>query len=156
MIQSQSKLEKNRPDGSGLRIAIIASLYNDEIVSTLCDSAMAVLKECGVAEKDMRVVRVPGAYEIPLLAQNLAPNYDALLVLGCVIRGETQHFEQVIQACCSGVQRVMLEQNTPIAYGVLAVDTVEQAWDRARDKYNRGKETALAAVKMACLMRRVS
>jgi 6,7-dimethyl-8-ribityllumazine synthase len=111
-----------------------------------------------VNEKQIDIVRVPGAFDIPIVARKLALSrrYEALLALGCVIRGQTPHFDYVAGECAGGIARIALETNVPIAFGVLTTDTVEQAVDRAGGKAgNKGADAALVAIEMANLLRRL-
>ena len=143
-------------NGSGLKFGIVASLYNVEIVDALCQSAETTLKQSGVQSNNIDLLRVPGAYEIPMAAQHMAESeksYDALLALGCVIRGETEHFEQVVNSCSLGVQRVILDYHIPIAFGVIAVNSLQQAQDRTQGELDRGAEAARAAMMMVQVAR---
>ena len=120
--------------------------------------AVDVLKRHGAADKQIDVIRVPGAFEIPIVARKLALSrrYDALIALGAVIRGETPHFDYVAGECASGLARIALESGLPIAFGVLTTDTVEQALDRAGGKAgNKGADAALTAIEMVNLLRRL-
>ena len=141
-----------------LHIACVTARFNDFDVESLVRGALDALKRHGVTEKQIEIVRVPGAFEIPLVLRKLALSrrYDALIALGAVIRGDTPHFDYVAGECASGVSRVMLESGVPIAFGVLTTDTVEQAIDRAGGKAgNKGADAALTALEMANLMRRL-
>jgi len=142
-------------NGAGLRIAIVASRFNDMIVRELVAGARDRLTRLGVAEAAIDLVWVPGAYEIPFACKVLAdsrPPPDAMVTVGAVIRGATAHFEYVAGQCASGLQRVSLDTGVPIAFGVLTTDTVEQAIERAGTKAgNKGAEAAEAAVEMARL-----
>jgi 6,7-dimethyl-8-ribityllumazine synthase len=116
------------------------------------------LKRHGVTEKQVEIVRVPGAFEIPIVLRKLALSrrYDALVALGAVIRGDTPHFDYVAGECAGGVSRVALESGVPIAFGVLTTETVEQAMDRAGGKAgNKGADAALTAIEMVNLLRRL-
>jgi 6,7-dimethyl-8-ribityllumazine synthase len=141
-----------RSDGAGLRIGVVAARFNDLIVDRLLDGALMALRSHGVADDDLVVVRVPGAVEVPLLAQALADrdDVDAVVALGCVIRGSTSHYDHVCQMVASGVNRVMLDTSKPVIFGVLTTDTLEQAFDRAGGKLgNKGAEAAVAAIQTA-------
>ena len=141
-----------------LRIACVAARFNDFVVEALVRGALDVLKRHGLPEKQIEIVRVPGAFEIPLALQKLAMSrrYDALIALGAVIRGDTPHFDYVAGECASGIGRVALESGVPIAFGVLTTDTVEQAMDRAGGKAgNKGADAALTAIEMVNLLRRL-
>lgn len=142
--------------GQGARCGIVASRFNGAIVDQLLAGAMAALQEHGVDVKDIDVVQVPGAFEIPLAAQRLAlsKRYDAIIALGCVIRGATPHFDYVAGECARGISTVALKFDIPVAFGVLTVDTVEQAMERAGPKDgNKGAEAALTALEMVRLLK---
>ena len=141
--------------GSGLRIGIVVARFNDFITKRLLDGAMDSLRRHSVTGDSVDVCWVPGAVEIPLAAQTMAQsgNYDAVVTLGAVIRGATDHYDYVCSMVSSGIQRVSLEANLPVIFGVLTVDTIEQAIERAGTKAgNKGAEAATAAVEMATLM----
>jgi 6,7-dimethyl-8-ribityllumazine synthase len=142
------------PDGAGLRVSVIASQWHDVVMQGLVDGALRTLREAGVAEP--RVVRVPGAFELPLAAQVTARSCDALVALGVVIRGGTPHFEYVCSAATDGLARVALDSGRPIGFGLLTCDTEEQALDRAGlagSSEDKGAEAAQAALTMAVLLR---
>jgi 6,7-dimethyl-8-ribityllumazine synthase len=141
-----------------LRFAFIAARFNDFVVEPLIRGALDALKRHGASEKQIEIVRVPGAFDIPIVARKLALSrrYDALLALGAVVRGQTPHFGYVAGECASGLARIALESGVPIAFGVLTTDTMEQAVDRAGGKAgNKGADAALAAIEMANLLRRL-
>jgi 6,7-dimethyl-8-ribityllumazine synthase len=141
-----------------LRFAILAARFNDFVVDPLIRGALDALKRHGVADKQIDIVRVPGAFDIPIVARKLAlaHRHEALIALGCVIRGQTPHFDYVAGECAGGIARVALESGVPIAFGVLTTDTAEQAVDRAGGKSgNKGADAALVALEMAKLMRRL-
>jgi 6,7-dimethyl-8-ribityllumazine synthase len=141
-----------------LRFALIAARFNDFVVEPLLRGALDALKRHGVAEKQIDIVRVPGAFDIPIVARKLAQSqrYAALVALGCVIRGQTPHFDYVAGECAGGIARIALETGVPVAFGVLTTDTVEQAVDRAGGKAgNKGADAALVAIEMANLLRRL-
>lgn len=140
----------------GMRFGVVASRFNDFIVNPLVDGATHTLLRHGAAEQDIDVVWVPGAYELPLAAQKMAQGkkYDALVVLGAVIRGATPHFDVVANECAKGISNVSMQHTLPIGFGVLTVDTIEQAIERAGTKAgNKGAEAALTAIEMVNLMR---
>ncbi len=140
------------------RIGIVTGLFNSFIVDKLLAGALDVLKRHGLAEEQITVVHVPGAYEIPLAAQRLAASnkYDALIALGAVIRGGTPHFEYVAGECSKGLAQVMMQQDLPVAFGVLTVDSIEQAIERAGTKAgNKGAEAAMSALEMISLLRQL-
>ncbi len=145
-------------DARGLRFGIVASRFNDFIVDRLLSGALEALLKHGASPEDIEVVRVPGAFETPLALQKLAASrrHDALIALSCVIRGATPHFEFVAAEASRGVAHVSTSQQIPVGYGVLTVDTIEQAIERAGTRAgNRGADAALAAVEMATLLRRM-
>jgi len=142
----------------GRKIAIVAARFNDFIVTSLLKGATAAWFEHGGAPADLAVVRVPGAFELPVAARRLAAgaHYDALVALGCVIRGDTPHFDYVAGECARGLQLASLESGVPIAFGVLTVETLEQALERAATSAgNKGGEAMECALEMAGLMARL-
>ncbi len=141
----------------GLKFAIIVSRFNSFITERLLEGALDCLSRHGVKEEDVDIVKVPGAFEIPLVAKKLAQkDYDAVVALGAVIRGETPHFDYVAAEVSKGIASASLETGKPIAFGVLTTDTVEQAIDRAGTKAgNKGWEAALSAIEMANLLKKV-
>jgi len=138
-------------DGEGLRIAIVRARFNDAITRQLEAACVAELVALGVTAKDIKQVSVPGALEIPVALKALAESedYEALVAIGCVIRGETYHFELVANESAAGVTRVALDHQVPIANAILTVDNEAQALARAQDK---GRDAARVAVEMANLM----
>jgi 6,7-dimethyl-8-ribityllumazine synthase len=141
------------------RFGIIATRFNSFIVDQLLAGALGTLRRHGVDDGMIEIVRVPGAYELPLVAKAMTrrATYDALVALGCVIRGATPHFEFIAGECASGLASVALEFSIPIAFGVLTTDTVEQAIERAGAKEgNKGSEAAHTALEMISLLRRLS
>jgi 6,7-dimethyl-8-ribityllumazine synthase len=139
-------------DGAGLRVGVVVARFNAFITERLLAGARGALRDCGVADGDVTVVRVPGAFEVPLAADRLASNgeVDVIVCLGAVIRGGTPHFEYVSRAVTDGVGRVMLEFGIPVAFGILTTDTVEQAVDRSGEGAdNKGAEAARTAIEMA-------
>ncbi len=144
--------------GKGLRLAIVVSRFNSFITERLLSGALDALTRAGADEKKVEVVRVPGSFEIPVAAKALAQSgrYDAVITLGCIIRGETQHFDFISAEVTRGIQLAALETGVPISFGVLTTDTLEQAIDRAGAKSgNKGAEVALSAVEMANLLKGV-
>lgn len=142
----------------GLRFGIVASRFNDFIVDRLLDAAVATLTKHGVAPADIEVVRVPGAFETPLAIKKLASSrrYQALIALGCVIRGATAHFDYVAGEASRGISQVSLGEEIPVGFGILTVDTIEQAIERAGTKAgNKGVDAALAAIQMANVLRQL-
>jgi 6,7-dimethyl-8-ribityllumazine synthase len=141
-----------------LRFALVVSRFNDFVVEPLVRGAVDALRRHGATDKQIEIVRVPGAFDLPIVARKLASSrrFEALIALGAVIRGQTPHFDYVAGECSSGLARIALETGVPIAFGVLTTDTVEQAVDRAGGKAgNKGADAALAAVEMANLLRRL-
>jgi 6,7-dimethyl-8-ribityllumazine synthase len=141
-------------DASGLRFGIIASRFNDEIVSGLLEGALTCLARHGAADDAIAVYRVPGAFEIPQLTAQLAGVHDALITLGCLLRGDTPHFEFISAQVTNELSRVAVETRFPIAFGVITCNTLEQAIERSTPgTSNKGWEAALAAIEMANLWR---
>ena len=143
-------------DGEGLRIAIVVATFNDFITSRLLDGARAALSRHGVRDDDVSVASVPGSFELPLVAKNLAESgrYDAVICLGAVIRGETDHYEHVAGEAAKGIANAGFSSGVPVIFGVLTTDTLEQAINRAGGKQgNNGYGAGLAAIEMANLMR---
>lgn len=137
------------------KFAIIASRFNDFITDRLVGGAVDALTRSGTLDADIEVVKVPGAFEIPLIAKKLATKnrYDAIICLGAVIRGATAHFDYVAAEASKGIAMISLEHQVPVIFGVLTTDTIEQAIERAGSKAgNKGWEAAVAAVEMANLM----
>lgn len=142
----------------GLRVGIVASRFNDFIVDRLLEGAIGTLVKHGVAVSDIVVVRVPGAFETPLALKKLAASgrYNALIALGCVIRGATAHFDYVAGEASRGAGQVSAGHEIPVGFGILTVDTIEQAIERAGTKAgNKGVDAALAAIQMATLLRQM-
>jgi 6,7-dimethyl-8-ribityllumazine synthase len=138
------------------RIALLVSRFNSFVVESLLEGALDTLKRHGAVERDLTIVRVPGAYEMPIAAQRLAASkrFEAIIALGAVIRGGTPHFEYVAGECTKGLSQVSLTHDIPIAFGVLTVDTIEQAIERAGTKAgNKGAEAAMSAIEMINLLR---
>ena len=142
--------------GRGLSFCIIASRFNDKYVNQLLDGALRVLSKAGVEETNIQVMRVPGAWEIPLAVQKMTKYCDAVIALGCVIRGKTSHFENVVRGCSDGLMRVSLDTNTPITHAILSVESEEDAQGRCSGKVNRGEEAANAALEMVNLLNQSS
>ncbi len=138
-------------NGEGLRVALVRARFNDALTRRLAQACLGELERLDVDAEDIRHVVVPGALEIPLALKALAESgeFDALIALGCVIRGETYHFELVANECGAGITRVGLEHRVPIANAVLTVENEAQAWARADDK---GRDAARVAVEMANLL----
>ena len=135
------------------RFAIVASEYNSVIMDRLIEGATRALKD----QKQVRVIRVPGSFEIPLVAKRVAlsKKYDAVVALGCVVRGETPHFEYISRSVSEGLQQVALETGIPVGFGILTVDTVQQAMDRSGESGNKGSEAAMTALAMIDVLREI-
>jgi 6,7-dimethyl-8-ribityllumazine synthase len=141
-----------------LRFAIVASRFNEFIVDSLVRGAVDALLRHGAGEKQIEIVRVPGAFDLPFIVKRVAASrrYDAVVALGAVIRGATPHFEHVAGQCASGLARAAEETGIPVAFGVLTTDTIEQAIERAGTKAgNKGADAALCALELANLLRRL-
>jgi 6,7-dimethyl-8-ribityllumazine synthase len=139
----------------GRKVAIVAARFNDFIVSSLLKGATASWLEHGGAAEDLLVARVPGAFELPVVARKLAASgrWDAVIALGCVIRGDTPHFEYVAGECARGLNLVALDSGVPVIFGVLTVETVDQALERAATtEANKGGESMDTALEMADLL----
>jgi 6,7-dimethyl-8-ribityllumazine synthase len=142
------------PPANGMKIGIVVSEWNREVTQALLDGATKTLLRLGIQEENISVHHVPGSFELPLGAQFIAEyeNPDAVICLGCVIQGETPHFDYVCQGVTHGVTDLNLKYNLPFIFGVLTTDTLEQAMDRAGGKHgNKGDEAAVTALKMAHL-----
>lgn len=141
------------------KFCLLAARFNDRIVEDLIRGALEALRRHGVAESAVDLVRVPGAFELPLAAKKVARlgQYDAIVALGVVIRGGTPHFDYVCGECIAGLNRVSLEFEVPVGFGVLTCDTVDQALERAGIKHgNKGADAALAAIEMVSLLRQIA
>jgi len=158
---ASARIERAHPltgslDASGMRIGIVVSRFNDTVSMPLLEGALEALDAHGASADDVVVAWVPGAFEIPIAARELAGRggVDAVVCLGAVIRGETAHFEHVAGEAARGIASVHATTGVPATFGVLTVDTLEQAMDRAGGRYgNKGAEAALAAVEMVSLLR---
>ena len=140
------------------KFTLVVGRFNGAIVDNLCAGAIDTLRRQGVPEANITVVRVPGAYEMPLAAKRVAAQggTDAIIALGAVIRGGTPHFEFVAGECSSGLARVSLDHDIPIAFGVLTTDTIEQAVERSGTKAgNKGADAAMTALEMISLLRNI-
>ena len=141
-----------------LRFAIVAARFNDMIVDSLIRGAVDALLRHGAAEKQIDLVRVPGAFDLPFVVRRVAASkrYDAVVALGAVIRGATPHFDYVAGQCAAGLARVAEETGVPVAFGVLTTETIEQAIERAGTKAgNKGADAALCALELANLLKRL-
>ena len=151
-----SRVLEGSLDGAGLRVCVVVSRWNEFVTRRLLEGAERVLRERGLADGDVTVAWVPGAFELPTAAKWAAASgrYDAVVCLGAVIRGETAHFEYVAGGAAEGIRQAAQETGVPVIFGVLTVDTVEQALSRAGGKDgHKGEEAALAAIEMANLRR---
>jgi 6,7-dimethyl-8-ribityllumazine synthase len=151
-----AKLLEGQLSAEGFRFAVIASRFNDFIVSRLADGALDALVRHGAQEDQILLVKVPGAWEIPLAAKRLVETgrYDAVICLGAVIRGATPHFDYVAAEVSKGIANVALDSRVPITFGVLTTDTLEQAIERAGSKSgNKGWDAAMAAIEMVNLLK---
>ncbi len=146
-------------DGSGLRIVVVSARWNSHVTLRLLDGVRRGLADAGVADADITEDWVPGAFELPLAAKTwaLSGRVDAVVCLGCVIRGETTHYESVAGECASGIQQAQLETGVPIAFGALTVENLEQALARSEGPggHNVGEDGAKVVVEMVGLIRRV-
>ena len=146
-------------DARGKRFALVVSRFNSFITERLLDGALLALRQCGADPQDIHVVRVPGSFETPLAARQLAESkvYAAIVCLGCVLRGDTAHYDVIINEVTRGIGQSAQETGVPHGFGVLTCDTLEQAIDRAGLKSgNKGYEAAMATVEMACLREKVA
>ncbi len=140
------------------RIVLLVARFNSFVVESLLSGAIDTLKRHGAEDKDLTIVRVPGAFEMPLAANRLAASkrYDAIIALGAVIRGGTPHFEYVAGECTKGLSSASMKHDIPVAFGVLTVDSIEQAIERAGTKAgNKGEEAAMSAIEMINLLREI-
>ncbi|MBI5888435.1 MAG: 6,7-dimethyl-8-ribityllumazine synthase [Deltaproteobacteria bacterium] len=149
------KIHEGSLSSKGLRFAIVVSRFNDFISDRLLGGAMDTLLRSGASEADIEVVKVPGSFEMPVAAKALAKRggYDAILCLGCVIRGATPHFDFIAGEAAKGIAKVSLDYDCPIAFGVITAENLEQAIERAGTKSgNKGRDAALTAIEMANLL----
>jgi 6,7-dimethyl-8-ribityllumazine synthase len=143
---------------AGLKFAVVVSRFNDFVTNRLLEGTLDALRRTGASEASIAVVKVPGSFEIPLVAKKLAQakKYDAVICLGTLIRGDTPHFEYICNEVTKGIAAVSLETGVPVAFGVLTADTVEQAIDRAGLKSgNKGFEAAMSAIEMVNLVKQL-
>jgi 6,7-dimethyl-8-ribityllumazine synthase len=143
---------------AGYRFAIVVSRFNEEITEGLLQGARERLAEASVADENVTIVRVPGAFEIPIAGQRLGESgeYDAIICLGCLIKGDTMHFEYIAEAASHGIMQAAAATGVPMAFGVLTTLTEEQAAERSRSGLgNKGREAAAAALEMATLFRKL-
>lgn len=151
---------EGRLDAGFARFGIVATQWYDEILDNLISGAVETLRGAGADARNITLIRAPGAFELPLALEHAAASgkFDALIALGCVVRGGTPHFEYVAGECAHGVREVMLSYRLPIAFGVLTTDTLKQAQERARIGAgdNKGREAAEAAVRMLSVLRQLN
>jgi 6,7-dimethyl-8-ribityllumazine synthase len=155
---SPGEVSESEAGARGRTVAIVAARFNDLIVASLLKGARAAWVERGGVSEELLVVRVPGAFELPVVARHLAGSgrYDAVVALGCVIRGDTPHFDYVAGECARGLQLASLETGVPVIFGVLTVETLEQALERAATGAgNKGGESIECALEMAAVMDRL-
>ena len=153
-----SRVIEGKLNAQGMKFGIIVSRFNNFVTDRLLEGALDGLKSHGGEERNIDIVRVPGAFEIPLLAEKMAAGgqYDALICLGAVIRGDTPHFEYISDSVTRGIGHIVLQHRVPISFGVLTTNNVEQAMERAGAKTeNKGFEAALTAIEMASLNREI-
>ena len=146
-------------NAEGMRFAIVVAKFNDFVTLKLLDGAKSALLENGVDQSDITVAMVPGSFEIPVVADHLASsgNYDAIICLGAVIRGETDHYEYVSKGAAEGIARVALDNQLPVMFGVLTTHDVEQALDRCGGrKGNEGESSAISAIKTINVLRQIT
>jgi 6,7-dimethyl-8-ribityllumazine synthase len=150
------KVLEGKIDAKGLKFGLVVSRFNHFINDHLLEGALDALTRNGAEEKDLSIVKVPGAFEIPLAAKRMANSrmYDAVICLGCVIRGATPHFEYISAEVAKGIAKVSLESGVPVSFGVITVDNLEQAIERAGTKAgNKGWDAALSAIEMVNLFK---
>lgn len=143
----------------GLKVALVVSRFNDFISGKLLEGALDTLTRSGASEGDIDIVKVPGSFELPITAKTLAEKkgYDAIICLGCIIRGATPHFDYVANEAAKGIARVSLDYGVPVSFGVITADNLEQAIERAGTKSgNKGRDAVLTAVEMANLFKHLS
>jgi 6,7-dimethyl-8-ribityllumazine synthase len=156
--KNMAKTLEGKLIAKGLKFGMVLSRFNNFIAERLLEGALDALKRSGAEEDDCTVVRVPGAFEIPLATKKMLKSgrYDAIICLGCVIRGATPHFEYIATEVTKGIAHLSLENDIPISFGVLITDTIEQAIERAGTKVgNKGFDAAMSAIEMANLMKEI-
>jgi 6,7-dimethyl-8-ribityllumazine synthase len=157
-MQTISTIEGDFSSGAGKRFALVVTRWNSFVVDHLLQGAIDTLTRHGVPRGNLCIIRCPGAFEVPLVVKKLAASgrHDAIIALGAVIRGGTPHFEYVAGECVKGLAGVNLQYDIPVAFGVLTVDTIEQAIERAGTKAgNKGEEAAASALEMVSLLDRL-
>jgi len=149
---------ESTPNATGMRVAIVASIFNDQFTKRLCNGAVTTAREHGVADEAIDVFWVPGAFEIPLVAGELAASgsYDAIACVGAVVRGETPHFDYVAGETARGIREAGCDSGVPMGFGIITADTLEQAEARSGGSVgNKGSEAMYAALHVAALLREV-
>jgi 6,7-dimethyl-8-ribityllumazine synthase len=149
---------EGRLDAKGLRIALLASRFNETITKSLLEGALSALRRHGLDDASITVAWVPGAFELPMTAKRLADSgeFDAIVCLGAVIRGATSHYDYVCSQAAAGIARVSLDTGVPVIFGVLTTENIEQAIERSGTKAgNKGFDSAVAAIEMADLLRQL-
>jgi 6,7-dimethyl-8-ribityllumazine synthase len=160
MVRTMDKIKTIEGDlvVKGARFGIAVARFNSFIVESLLEGSVDTLKRHGADDKDIEIVRVPGAFELPLAIKKMAEvgKYDAIIALGAVIRGGTPHFDYVAGECVKGMAQVMMQDGVPVSFGVLTVDTIEQAIERAGTKAgNKGEEATLSVIEMVNLLKQI-
>ena len=153
-----TKVIEGTLNAQGVRFGIVVSRFNDFINAKLLDGALDALSRHGAVDEHITVIRVPGSFEIPLMAKKLADsgNYDAIICLGAVIRGATPHFEYISAEVTKGIAKITLDSGLPISFGILTTDNIEQAIERAGTKSgNKGWDAAMAAIEMVNLLKEI-
>lgn len=152
------KIVQGKLSNPKYKFSIILSRFNESIGERLLDGVLRCLKKYNVPEKNIDLIKVPGAFEIPVTANNIASKkkYNAIICIGAVIRGETAHFDYISEVVSSGIKDVSLKHNIPIIFGVLTTNTVKQAIERSGEKNNKGWDAALTAIEMADLMKNLN
>jgi 6,7-dimethyl-8-ribityllumazine synthase len=159
VVALQPKVHQGRLNAEGFRFALVASRWNDFLTARLTEGALDALERLGAAEKSVELYKVPGSFEIPLLARKVAAlgQFDAVICLGTIIRGQTPHFEYIAAEVTKGIAQVGMESGIAVVYGIVTADTLEQAIDRAGVKAgNKGFEAAMSAVELVNLYKEVN
>lgn len=152
------KTHEGSLSSKGLKIALVVSRFNDFISERLLEGALDTLKRSGAEERDIDVARVPGSFELPVVAKAFAKRgvYDAIICIGCVIRGSTPHFDYIVAEAAKGIAKVSLDYDTPVSFGVITAENLEQAIERAGTKSgNKGRDAALTAIETANLLKSI-
>lgn len=149
-MQRENKIIKKSINGSNLKIAIVASEFNRDITGILLKGALETLRSNKVKDNNIKIIWVPGSFEIPLACQKLAMSkkFDGLIALGCVIKGETDHYYYIAGEASRGVMDIILKFNIPIGFGIITTNNLKQAQARSRGKSNKGREATLAVLEM--------